>query len=377
DRDHVEDGQIFRLRVLHVDLLDLFLEVFELQADEVGDRHLRLDLPGVGKEEALEVLGTLAAVFGGIQVLRLLRRLHVAALDPVFGDQLGGDRAALALGDRHRDDAGLRLFLRFRFLGELVDRVAVAHVLLHLEAAREEVGALARQGDAGLEQGRAGDDEAAGDDALLFQQVADFADARALRDLHRDVPAPVTVERLEERVEEEQDEDRDDHGDDPERVAQERAEDPAAPTAVIAVATALARRAGHFRIALVVEVMVVEPVVVARGRRLPVAGAGLLRRPGRQRAAFAGGLAGDGAARGRLVGVATRRGRGAGPWIRLGRIRGRPVLGFRQRRDRLFFGRFGHRLFGGRRAGVGDGLFARRGSRLFRPRRFSRRWRRR
>ena len=82
DRDHVVHGQVLRLRVLHVHALDLLLEVGELQLDQFLDRPVPFQFPGVGEEEAFEVLRLLAAVFRGIQVLRLLRRVHVAPRRP-------------------------------------------------------------------------------------------------------------------------------------------------------------------------------------------------------------------------------------------------------------------------------------------------------
>ena len=103
------------------------------------------------------------------------------------------------------------------------------------------------------------------------------------------LPLPSPWKGWKRAFEEEQDDDQDDHGEDPERVAQQRAEEPAAPAAVFAVAPAVPGRARHRRVALVVEVLVlVEPVVVARRRRLPVPGAGLLHRSRRRRPVLAG-----------------------------------------------------------------------------------------
>ena len=86
-----------------------------------------------------------------------------------------------------------------------------------------ELGALAGEGDADLEQGRAVDH------ALVAEQVADFADAGAFRDRHRDPARAVAVEGLEEREEEPEDEERGDRREDPERVAAQGPEDPAPP----------------------------------------------------------------------------------------------------------------------------------------------------
>ncbi len=58
---------------------------------------------GVGKEEALEVLGVLAAVLGRVEVPGAHARLLVAALQAFLLGDLGGLGARVALGDRHRD----------------------------------------------------------------------------------------------------------------------------------------------------------------------------------------------------------------------------------------------------------------------------------
>ena len=158
--------------------------------------------------------------------------------------------------------------------------------------AGDQARAVAGEADAGLEEGRAVDDEPAGDDPLLFEQFADFADARAFRDVHRHFPAAVAVEGLEEGVQEEQDDDQDDdrRGSGTGGGARSRRSPRAVPAFAVspavraAPATGRPRGGRHRRRRLVL----VEPVVVARRWRLPVAGPGLLHRSRRRGAVLAG-----------------------------------------------------------------------------------------
>ena len=105
-----------------------------------------------------------------------------------------------------------------RRLRERVDRGAVAHVVGQAEAAGIDFRALAGQRHPNLEEGRVGDH------VFIGEQVADFADARSLRDGHLHPAGAVAVEGLEEDVEEIEHEERRDHREDQERVAGDRAE---------------------------------------------------------------------------------------------------------------------------------------------------------
>ena len=102
--------------------------------------------------------------------------------------------------------------------------------------AGDQVGALAGERDPGLEQGRAGDDEAAEMTPFFSSSSPTSPTLEPFGIFTATRPLAVAVEGLEEGVEEEQDHDQDDHGEDPERVAQQRAGGPAAAATVFAMA---------------------------------------------------------------------------------------------------------------------------------------------
>jgi hypothetical protein len=80
------------------------------------------------------------------------------------------------------------------------------------------------------------------DDALVAEDVADFADAGALRDRHLDPAAAVAVKGLEERPEEPGHDQGEKRGDDPERVPAQGAEHAAARAGAAVAGAARVRR---------------------------------------------------------------------------------------------------------------------------------------
>ncbi len=200
DDQHVVGSQVLRLRVLHVDPLDVALELAQLLVDEVVDGGVGVELIRGRGQEALEAVGVARSVPLQVDPLRAQRRLLVVPLQPGVVGDLRDLVAGVALGDHDgRPALGRRR-------GQLVDRRSVAHPAgQRVRPFRDLIG-LPGDREAEPEQRAPGDQgRAVGDHALALQDVAHLCGRGALGDLDHDLAVTVTSERLEHGEREPQD----------------------------------------------------------------------------------------------------------------------------------------------------------------------------